>query len=88
MQVVCLALCTVKGWRYFELTVAQDLLPQDLLQLVDERIPPSLFMFNFVTAAQSVYITVREPTREAISGCASGNTIAAIFTLVLYLECE
>ena len=78
----------MKGWRYFELSLAQDLLPRELMVAVDERVPPSLFVFNLITTAQSAYITVKEPTREAIAGCASGNTIAAIFTLILYLECE
>ena len=78
----------MKGWRYFELTLAQDLLPHEIMVAIDERVPPSLFIFNFVTTAQTAYITVKEPTRESIAGCASGNTIAAIFTVILYLECE
>lgn len=88
VQAVCLALCTVKGWRYLELSVAKDLLPHELMEAIDERVPSSLFVFNLITTVQSAYITVKEPTRESISGCASGNSIAAIFTLVLYLECE
>jgi hypothetical protein len=78
----------VKAWRYFELSVAEELLPREVIAAIDERVPPSLFLFNFITTAQAAYQTVKEPTVESISGCASGNTIAAIFTIVLYLECE
>lgn len=77
----------MKLWRYYELSLAQDLFAREVMVAIDERIPPSLFVFNFVTTAQSAYITVTEPTRESISSCASGNSIAAIFTLILYMEC-
>ena len=87
-QAVALAMCTVKGHQYFELTLAGDLFPQDMMQLIDDRIPMSLFLFSLVNAVQTLNTTLKEPSREAISGCGSGQSIAAIFTLVLYLECE
>jgi len=55
---------------------------------VDERIPPSLVFFNMATTAQGLYSTWYEPTVASIRGIANGQMLAAMFTLVLWLECD